>query len=97
MKGKVKAGCPVGGRQALDTRVVVTGVDAGEHTLFHLFSSGTQGRSDAKPGEGNLNVDTVEEGKPVTKTVAEPTGKHRAPGDDQADPGRARVRPRHRR
>ncbi|GAA1312710.1 hypothetical protein Psi02_73810 [Planotetraspora silvatica] len=75
-KGKIKAACPVGGRPALDTKVVVTVVDSREHTVFHLFSESAEGRSNAAPGEGNLRIDTVEEGKPVTKTVSDPTGRH---------------------
>lgn len=75
-KGKIKAACPVGGKPALDTKVVVTVVDSGEHTVFHLHSESAQGRANAEPGEGNLKIDSVQEGKPVTKNVSDPTGKH---------------------
>jgi hypothetical protein len=75
-KGKVEATCPVGAKPALDTRVVVSVVDSGEHTVFHLFSDSQQGRANAEPGEGNLKVGSVQEGKPVTKQVSDPTGKH---------------------
>lgn len=75
-KGRVKATCPIAGKPALQTKVVVTCVDSGEHAIFHLFSAGMEGRDNAGPGEGNLKITSVEQGKPVTKGVSDPTGKH---------------------
>ncbi|AII10331.1 hypothetical protein EP51_39010 (plasmid) [Rhodococcus opacus] len=74
-KGKIKALCPIGKVAAFDTKVVVTVVDADEHTLFHAFSESAEGRSNAGGGEGNLKVGGTEEGKPRTRTVSDPTGK----------------------
>jgi hypothetical protein len=43
------------------TRVVVSVVDTGGPTVFHLFSDSQQGRASAEPGEGNLKVGSVHE------------------------------------
>lgn len=54
--------------------MVVTVVDSGEHTLFHVFSAFADGRSNASPGHGNLKAGDNEE-HTGTKQVSDPTGK----------------------
>ncbi|PZS33950.1 MAG: hypothetical protein DLM59_05680, partial [Pseudonocardiales bacterium] len=74
-KGKVKPACAIGKISAFTTKVVVTVVEAGEHTLFKLWSEAQEGRSNAKPGEGNLKTRDTEE-RTGTSQVSDPTGKH---------------------
>jgi len=59
-KGTIKPAAPIGGKAAFQARVVVTAVDSGEHTVFHLVSTTPGGRSHAKPGEGTLDVEDNE-------------------------------------
>ena len=73
-KGTIKPACPIGPLTEFKTRVVVTVVPSGEHTLFHLFTP-QEGRANAGPGQGSLKITDTEEHS-STKQVADPTGKH---------------------
>lgn len=59
-KGTLKPAVPIGKLSAFQARVAVEYVESGEHTLFHLVSSAPDGSSNAKPGEGTLDVDDNE-------------------------------------
>jgi hypothetical protein len=76
-KGTIKPACPIGPVKEFKTKVVVTVVDSGEHTVFHVFTK-QEGRSNARPGEGALMVGDTEE-HTSTKQVSDPTGKHPEP------------------
>ncbi|MBD2517856.1 hypothetical protein H6G93_23330 [Nostoc sp. FACHB-973] len=73
-KGSVRPTCPVGSIKALQTKVVVSVVDSGEHKLIHIFSDVGEGRSNMGQ-EGNLKVN---DNKPKTETkqVVDSTGRH---------------------
>jgi hypothetical protein len=76
-KGTIKPACPIGTVTAFKTRVVVTVVQSGEHTLFHVFTP-QEGRSSASPGEGSLKVGDTEE-HTTTKQVSDPSGTRPEP------------------
>lgn len=55
-KGSIRPACPVGSVKALNTKVVVSVVESGEHNLIYIHSDTTLGRSNQGVQHGNLKV-----------------------------------------
>jgi hypothetical protein len=80
-KGSLKPACPVGQIKALQTKVIVTPVETGEHVVAYIHNEGAEGRSNAGPATrdapGIMNLKPGDNDPHTsTKQVVDPTGKH---------------------
>jgi len=76
-KGSVKPTCPIGGIKALQTKVVVTVVENGEHMVMYVHPPDAEGRSNASKDQGFGNLKS-EANKPRVNHSqgVDSTGRH---------------------
>jgi len=74
-KGSIRPACPIGSVKVLDTRVVVTVVESGEHNVITIYPYLEREGPDMVEHKGHLEPTS---NLPTTKTeqVIDPTGSH---------------------